>query len=171
MQLRGNHHYLSPSSFSSTVVPERTFSMAAVVTAAAFGGTRDVPRDNTQQRSLMMAAAAATASAAVLSFVTATTSPGTASSGSGGGGSGSSATASTFGKGGGGGGTGGSGGPALKTIYPTISSEKKAESDVRRWEKDTWNNPYEVREWEDGSTPEKLLSLPARGVNSVNYYC
>jgi hypothetical protein len=77
----------------------------------------------------------ATASAAaVLAFVTATTSPGSSAS---------ATAASTIGRGSGGGG-GSGGGPALKTIYPPISSEKKAENDVRRWEENTLNNPYEV---------------------------
>jgi hypothetical protein len=50
------------------------------------------------------------------------------------------AAASTIGRTGGGGG----GGPTLKTVYPGVLAEKRAEDDVRQWDDDTNKNPYEV---------------------------
>ena len=90
--------------------------------------------DKNIQNNFLLAAASAVA---VLAFVTATTTPGSSASAG-------ATAASTIGRGSSGGGGGSGGGPALKTIYPTITSEKKAENDVRRWEENTVNNPYEV---------------------------
>jgi hypothetical protein len=59
-------------------------------------------------------------------------------------------TTTTIGRGGmgnGGGGGGGTGGPVLKTMYPHILAERRAQDDVRQWEEDTLNNPYEVRSY------------------------
>mmetsp|Transcript_19780 Transcript_19780/g.36913 ORF Transcript_19780/g.36913 Transcript_19780/m.36913 type:complete len:508 (-) Transcript_19780:1631-3154(-) len=82
-----------------------------------------------RQRSFLMAAA----SVAVLAFVTATTSPESTTA----------ASASKIARGTGGGGGGGSG-PSLKTIYPHVLNERKAEDDIRRWEENTSNEPYQV---------------------------
>ena len=46
------------------------------------------------------------------------------------------------------GGGGGSGGPSLKTVYPGVLAEKRAQDDVRQWDEDTNNNPYEVSQYE-----------------------
>lgn len=92
----------------------------------------------------LMASAAAAIMAVSWNFVTTTTSHGAETA--------ATSTTATIGRsgnggsGGGGGSNGGGGGsPMLKTVYPSDLTEKRAQADVRQWEEDTMNNPYEVR--------------------------
>ena len=163
-----NHHYapvfnsaiLRPSSAMSSMVPkppirsqERSAATAATTLSTPYPPAIAISRsfikknqnagnfpsgmDLVTPRMLLAATSAATALAFAWNFVTAATTT-----------SGAETTATTtstvIGRGSGGGGGNGGGGPSLKTTYPTVVSKKKAEEDVRQWEKDTVKDSYEV---------------------------
>jgi hypothetical protein len=102
----------------------------------------DLPRFLVTTAAAAMLVAMTTTTTTSWNFITTTSSPGADSATT-------TATTTTIGRGGGGGGTGGggTGGPMLKKIYPNHPAERRAQDDVRQWEEDTQNNPYEVRSW------------------------